>query len=198
MARDTRNECSRHCIFLESSISLPSQCFACRMSPNESSVQGKYLGISRLATADPAGLGRVSQLCSFQSQALCARALWWPWTAPGHPPSKNRAAQSVSTVPHLDKKHSHTRVCSSSGTQASGKEGNSDGEEEKKRHTVLVSPPNPAMPPEAGPGPQAHPHQDTGVQTYCITYTELCNPWVLINKQRLPQVTSENNLRNPE
>lgn len=132
MARDTRNECSRHCIFLESSTSLPSQCFACRMSLNESSVQGKYLGISRLATADPAGLGRVSQLCSFQRQALCAHALWWPWTAPGHPPSKNRAAQSVSTVPHLDKKHSHTRVCSSLGTQASGKEGNSDGEEGKK------------------------------------------------------------------
>lgn len=132
MARDTRNECSRHCIFLESYISLPSQWFACRMSLNESSVQGKYLRISRLGTADPADLGRVSQLCPFQIQALCAHAalmtLDRTWTSSFQVSSSSECQHYA----HLDKKHSHTRVYSSLGTQTSGKVRNSDGEEVKK------------------------------------------------------------------
>lgn len=67
---------------------------------------------------------------------------------------------------------------------------------QRRGKQMLLCLPNPAMPSEAGPGPHAHPYQDTAVQTYYITYTELCNALVLINKQRLPQVTSKNNLRN--
>lgn len=109
MARDTRNECSRHCIFL-SYISLPSQWFACRMSLSESSVQGKYLQISRLGVADPADLGRLAQLCSFQIQTLyaCAAPMTLHCTAldtllPG-------SSSVDSTMPHRDKKHSPSRV----------------------------------------------------------------------------------------
>lgn len=74
MAINTRNECSRHCIFLKSYILLPSQWYAHSMSLNESSVQGKYLQISRLGTVDHTDLGTMSWLWSLQIQALYAYA----------------------------------------------------------------------------------------------------------------------------
>lgn len=131
MARDTRDECSRHCIFLKSSISLSSQWFACHKSLNESSVQGKYLQISRLGTADPADLGRSAPSRSKPSVQRSSSGLGLHSSV--HPPASVKQC-GLSTMPHLDKKHSSTRSALSWAHRPVAKWGIQMGKRETKAH----------------------------------------------------------------
>lgn len=150
------------------------------MSPNESSVQGKYLQISRsyrlghnimaMSLPDP------SSLCTCSSDDLGLHI-------PVCPPSRVKQLRVSAQCSTWTKNCSPTRAYFSLCIQASGKVckvGSTDGGEESKAYSA-GAPTQASNATRGMVGWQvlafiAHPYQDTGVRTFCITYTELCNP----------------------
>lgn len=105
----------------------------------------------------------------------------------GHPSASIKQCRP-SKMPHLDKKHPPSRLYSSLGTQASGKVGNSDGEEGNKGTLCWCT-----HPAQQCLQKQVLASMHIHTRTCYITYTELCNPFMLINKQRPPQMKWKTN-----